>query len=87
MTKPHGRSWTSSVVTAFVVGIATPLLLFPAHAVDTLPRPCFAALGYVVPCEASVAWVVAIAVAGVVGFGLSFRHRRRQRIARQRTML
>ena len=75
-TRPSSRPKTSTIVIALVAGVVALVLMFPTHGVDTLPPQCFAVIGYTVPCEAWVAWVVAAAVAGVVGIGLSLRDRR-----------
>ena len=57
----------TTIVAAFLAGLAVLLLLFPASGVDTFPPVCRSMLGYVVPCDAWVAWVAAAAGAGMAG--------------------
>ncbi|HSK48168.1 MAG TPA: hypothetical protein VLA05_09230 [Coriobacteriia bacterium] len=77
MTGSSSPPKTSTIVIALVAGFVALVLLFPGSGIDRQPPECYSVFGYVVACEAWVAWVVAAAVAGVVGFGLSLRDRRR----------
>jgi hypothetical protein len=76
-TRPSRRPKTGTIVIALVAGFVALVLLFPGSGIDRQPPECYSVFGYVVPCEAWVAWVVAAAVAGIVGFGLLLRDRRR----------
>lgn len=57
------------MVSALVAGFVALVLLFPGSGIDRQPPECYAVFGYVVPCEAWVAWAVAAAVAGFAAFG------------------
>ena len=57
-------------------GLVALLLLFPASGVQTDPPECSAMLFYVVPCEAWVAPLAGVAVAGLIGLGLRMIGRR-----------
>ncbi len=70
-TRSSSRSKTRTIVIALVAGFVALVLLFPGSGNAADPPTCYSVFGYVVPCEAWVAWVAAAAVAGAVGFGLS----------------
>jgi len=76
-TKPGARPRISTIV-ALLAGLTVFLLLFPASGTASLPPECYSMLGYVVPCEAWVAWAAGTATAGLVGVGLwmTDRHQR-----------
>jgi hypothetical protein len=76
-TKPTARPSAVTIIAALLAGLVVLLALFPAGGVVTDPPECYALLFYAVPCEAQVAWAVAIATAGLVGVPLWMIHRRR----------
>ena len=63
-------------VLALTTGLAAVLFLFPASGLDRQPPECDSMFGYVMPCEASVAWVAGLATAGLVGLALWRNDRR-----------
>jgi NADH:ubiquinone oxidoreductase subunit 6 (subunit J) len=65
-----GPSSGTKITVALLAGLVVILLMFPASGVDSDPPVCRAMLGYVVPCEAWVAWAAAAATAGIVAFWL-----------------
>ncbi len=72
------RPSARTMAVALVAGFAVLLLLFPASGIDPLPPVCYSLFGYVVPCDAWVAWAAATATAGLVGLALTTNHRRNE---------
>jgi hypothetical protein len=77
-TKPGFRPRMATIVIALLTGFVVLLLLFPASGILPIPPVCYSMLGFVVPCEAWVAWAAAAATAGLVGIALWMNDRRRQ---------
>ncbi len=75
-TKQSVRARARTVAVALGAGFAVLLLLFPGSGIDRLPPECYSLFGYVVPCDAWVAWAAAAATAGLVGLGLFTAGRR-----------
>ena len=71
------RLRTRTIVVALLAGLAVVLLLFPGSGIDRQPPECYSVFGYVVPCDAWVAWAAGAATAGVVGLALWALDRRR----------
>jgi hypothetical protein len=71
------RLRTRTIVVALLAGLAVVLLLFPGSGIERQPPECYSMLGYVVPCDAWVAWAAGAATAGVVGLALWALDRRR----------
>lgn len=71
------RRRTRVIVGALVAGLLVVLLLFPASGIDPQPPVCYSMLGFVVSCEAWVAWAAGAVVAGLVGLALWALDRRR----------
>jgi hypothetical protein len=69
---------TRMVVVALLAGLVVLLLLFPGSGIDRQPPECYAVFGYVVPCDARVAWAAMAAMAGSVGLATWIIGRRRQ---------
>ena len=63
---------------ALVAGLVVLLLLFPGSGNANQPPECYSMFGYVVPCDAWVAWVAGATTTGLVGLGLSLIDRRRR---------
>lgn len=59
-----------TLIVALLSGLLMLLVLFPASVATSDPPVCRAMLFYVVPCEGSVAPLVAIATAAAVGLVL-----------------
>jgi hypothetical protein len=59
-----------TIIFALLAGFVVLALLFPASGVDSQPPVCRSIFGYVVPCEAWVAWVAAVVTAGLVGWAV-----------------
>ena len=76
-TRRSSRPKARTIVIALAAGLVAFLLLNPWSGIQRQGSECYSVFGYVVPCEEWVAWVVAAAIAGVVGLGLSLRDRRR----------
>ena len=70
MAGTNTRLRTRTVVVALLAGLAVVLLLFPGSGIDRQPPECYSVFGYVVPCDAWVAWAAGAATAGVVGLAL-----------------
>lgn len=66
-----------TIVVALLAGLAVVLLLFPGSGIDRQPPECYSVFGYVVPCDAWVAWAAGAATAGIVGLALWALDRRR----------
>jgi uncharacterized membrane protein YgaE (UPF0421/DUF939 family) len=77
-TKQSARPRARTVAVALGAGFAVLLLLFPGSGIDRQPPECYSMVGYVVPCDAWVAWAAATATAGLVGLALTTNHRRNQ---------
>ncbi len=75
-TQPVHRPRTKTIVIALLVGLGVLLLLFPGSGIDRQPPECFSVFGYVVPCDAWVAWAAAVTAASLVGAVLVRRDRR-----------
>lgn len=71
------RPRTRTIVVALLAGLVALVLLFPGSGIDGLPPECYSLFGYVVPCDAWVAWAAGAATAGVVGLALWVIDRRR----------
>lgn len=73
-------SWPSArtIIVALLAGLVVLVLLFPGSGNAAQPPTCYSVFGYVVPCDAWVSWVAALATAGVVGLGLWVNDRRRR---------
>jgi hypothetical protein len=69
----------SKVGIALLAGLVVLVLLFPASGTSSNPPTCYSVLGYVVPCDAWVAWAVGAATAAVVGLALWLADRLRER--------
>jgi hypothetical protein len=69
-TDTGARLRTRTIVVALLAGLAVVLLLFPGSGIDRQPPECYSMFGYVVPCDAWVAWAVGAATAAVVGLAL-----------------
>jgi len=76
--KQRARPRARTVAVALVAGFAVLLLLFPGSGIDRQPPECYSMFGYVVPCDAWVAWAAAAATAGLVSFALWTNHRRNE---------
>jgi len=72
-TRPRNRT----IVVALLAGLVVLLLLFPGSGITRQPPECYSMFGYVVPCDAWVAWAAGGATAGVVGLALWMIDRRR----------
>ncbi len=66
-TRPGG---TRTIIIALLAGLVVLVLLFPGSGIDRQPPECYSMFGYVVPCDAWVAWAAGSATAGVVGLAL-----------------
>jgi hypothetical protein len=66
-----------TIVVALLAGLVVLALLFPGSGIDRQPQECYSMFGYVVPCDAWVAWAAGAATAAVVGLGLWVIDRRR----------
>jgi hypothetical protein len=64
-TKPSIR-----LRSALLAGLAVLLLLFPGSGIDRQPPECYSMFGYVVPCDAWVAWAAGAATAGLVSLAM-----------------
>jgi hypothetical protein len=71
------RLRTRTIVVALLAGTAAVLLLFPGSGIDRQPPECYSVFGYVVPCDAWVAWAAGAATAGIVGLAPWALDRRR----------
>lgn len=71
------RPERNAILRALVAGFVALVLLFPGSGIDRQPPECYAVFGYVVPCEAWVAWAGAAAVSGAVALGSALRDRAR----------
>jgi hypothetical protein len=71
------RPRTRTIVVALLAGLAVVVLLVPGSGIDRQPPECYSVFGYVVPCDAWVAWAAGATTAAVVGLGLWFIDRRR----------
>lgn len=71
------RPRTRTIVVALLAGLVVLVLLFPGGGIDRQPPECYSMFGYVVPCDAWVAWAAGAATAGVVGLALWVVDRRR----------
>lgn len=72
------RPIVRTIIVALLAGLVVLVLLFPGSGNAAQPPTCYSVFGYVVPCDAWVAWVAGTATAGLVGLGLWVRGRRRQ---------
>jgi len=77
-TMQSARPSARTVAIALVAGFAVLLLLFPASGIEPQPPVCYSMFGYVVPCDAWVAWAAGAATAGLVGLALWTNDRRNQ---------
>jgi hypothetical protein len=68
---------TRTIVVGLLAGVVVLVLLFPGSGIDRQPPECYSMFGYVVPCDAWVAWAAGAATAGVVGLALWVIDRRR----------
>ena len=71
------RPRTRTIVVALLAGLVVLVLLFPGSGIARQPMECYSMFGYVVPCDAWVAWAAGAATAGVVGLALWVIDRRR----------
>lgn len=71
------RLRTRTIVVALLAGLVVVLLLVPGSGIDRQPPECYSVFGYVVACDAWVAWAAGAATAAVVGLGLWVIDRRR----------
>jgi hypothetical protein len=69
----------SKVGIALLAGLVVLVLLFPASGILPIPPVCYSMFGYVVPCDAWVAWAAGAATAAVVGLALWLADRLRER--------
>ena len=69
-TGTSARPRTRMIVVALLAGLAVVLLLFPGSGNSAQPPQCYSIFGYLVPCDAWVAWAAGAATAGVVGLAL-----------------
>ena len=76
-TRSSTRPRTRTIVVALFAGLVVLLLLFPGSGITRQPPECYSMFGYVVPCDAWVAWAAGAATAGVVGLALWMIDRRR----------
>ncbi len=65
------------IAVALLAGLVALILLFPGSGTAAQPPICYSIFGYVVPCDAWVAWAAGGAAAGVVGLALWMIDRRR----------
>ena len=77
-TKQSARSSVRTITVGLVAGFAVLLLLFPGSGNAAQPPTCYSLFGYVVPCDAWVAWAAGAATAGLVGLALWTNDRRNQ---------
>ena len=71
------RPRTRTIVVALLAGLVVLLLLLQGSGIDRQPPECYSMFGYVVPCDAWVAWAAGAATAGIVGLALWALDRRR----------
>jgi len=66
-----------AIMLALLIGFAVLALLFPASVATSQPPVCRSMLGFVVPCEAWVAWTAAAGAAALVYLAVGAIFRRR----------
>lgn len=76
-TRRSTRSKTRTIVIALAAGLVVLVLLFPGSGIDRQPPECYSVFGYVVPCDAWVAWAAAVAIGGLFGAAMWLIDRRR----------
>jgi hypothetical protein len=76
-TGSRTRPVTRTIVVALLAGLVVLVLLVPGSGIDRQPPECYSVFGYVVPCDAWVAWAAGAATASIVGLGLWGLGRRR----------
>jgi hypothetical protein len=62
---------------ALLAGLVVVMLVLPASGTASLPPTCYSVLGFVVACDAWVAWAVGAATAGLAGLALWMIYGRR----------
>lgn len=75
-TSRSGGLRRSEIGIAVLAGLVVVFLLFPGSGVDTQPPECYSAFGYVVPCEAWVAWAAGAATTAIVALAFWLRRQR-----------
>ena len=78
-TQPSVGPSTRTIAVALLAGLAVLLLLFPGSGNDALPPTCYSLFGYIVPCDAWVAWAAGAGTAGLVALALWPSDRREAR--------
>lgn len=76
-TRQATRPGVRTIIVALLAGLVVLVLLFPGSGNAAQPPTCYSVFGYVVPCDAWVAWVAGAATPVLVGLGLWMNERRR----------
>jgi len=76
----RARTWVTMAefALALLAGVVVLVLLLPIRGVDSDPPVCWSTLDYVVPCGNGLALAAGATTAGLVGWALWLRGRRRR---------